>query len=441
MNPDNIDFFLIQADKIVREVYSHFARDFFESIEVRQFENQLKNDVAEDGLQASAFYTIIARDQLLDELEQSGKKAFISSAFSENGTVYFFVIHYNSSRSSLVSRYETFLDSLNETLFDFLIEELKNDNFYFYNSSLAKIILNRSVQDLVTEVSKKCSGYVDVALYENINLSLLDVLSDLAYQTYEKSNTNGLIYFTDSVLNAEFQFKFDNPDDFGNFSPDNLKLLRKLLQLTNSREKIGIICDTNRMYGIGKLKSGALNYSVTFDEDHLWVLCKSDKEIISMKDNNLLFMNSRISYTDFCAYVKNIFSESSEQNAEKLYGIIQSLIRQHEGTILVVMKDAQKYIDRYRDLAMAIEPVTLDAKNVERLSSIDGAILIDEQCTCYGFGVVLDGTDTGEGNRARGSRYNSSQRFYQWCRSQHDADIFLFVLSDDGNYNFFPEME
>lgn len=105
------------------------------------------------------------------------------------------------------------------------------------------------------------------------------------------------------------------------------------------------------------------------------------------------------------------------------------------------MKDAQKYISRYRDLAMVIEPVELNSENASKLSSIDGAVFIDQDCICYGFSVVLDGTDTGEGNRARGSRYNSSERFYNWCRTQDKAELFVFVLSDDGNFNFFPEMD
>ena len=76
---------------------------------------------------------------------------------------------------------------------------------------------------------------------------------------------------------------------------------------------------------------------------------------------------------------------------------------------------------------------------MEKLSSIDGAIIMDENCICYGFGAVLDGLDTGFGNRARGSRYNSSERFYVHYRNNDDTNFMVFILSDDGNYNLFPE--
>ena len=124
-----------------------------------------------------------------------------------------------------------------------------------------------------------------------------------------------------------------------------------------------------------------------------------------------------------------------------ILAIIKSLIKQDKGTILVVLKDAQNYINRYKDLSLLIEPVKLDEKNVEKLSSIDGAIIMDENCICYGFGVVLDGKDTGFGNRARGSRYNSSERFYHYCKEEDSAELFVFILSDDGNWNFFPPMK
>ncbi|MBQ5999500.1 MAG: hypothetical protein IJL70_08540, partial [Treponema sp.] len=85
--------------------------------------------------------------------------------------------------------------------------------------------------------------------------------------------------------------------------------------------------------------------------------------------------------------------------------------------------------------------VKLDSENVRKLSSIDGAILMDENCICHGFGAVLDGLDSGCGNRARGSRFNSSERFYKLYRNEKDTDFMVFILSDDGNYNFFPPLE
>ena len=124
-----------------------------------------------------------------------------------------------------------------------------------------------------------------------------------------------------------------------------------------------------------------------------------------------------------------------------MYNIMKTLVKQEKGTILVIKHDAESFIKKYEDLCMVIDPVKLDEKNVEKLSSIDGAIIMDENCICYGFGAVLDGLDTGFGNRGRGARYNSSERFYNLYKNETDTDLMVFILSDDGNYNFFPEIK
>lgn len=441
MNKENKEIFLLQADKIIREILDQISENFYEKIEIREFENQFPQDQNDAQLQASAFFTIIARDQLLTELNAQKKYSFISNAFTENGTIYFIVVHYKSSKEKLIQKYQTFFDALKETFFDFLIEQWNKNNFYFYNSSISNILIHNSINDLVTEISKKCCGYEEIALYENINLSLLSILTDLSYLTYEKTNTQGLIHFTNLPEEAEYQFKFDNPDDFGLFSQNNLKLIRKLLELTSIKKNIGIITDTNRIYGIGSIKESNISYDVIFEEDHKLTISKNDQELISLKDNTLQFENSHLALSDFNNYISEIFPEmANSETSTNLFNIIKTLIKQQKGTILVVMKDADKYINKYRDLAILINPVPLDEKNVEKLSSIDGAIIIDQNCTCYGFGVVLDGIDTGSGNRARGSRYNSSERFYNYSKTENNSDLFVFILSDDGNFNFFPEI-
>lgn len=439
MNKENKDIFLLQANKITKEVLDYFSEDLFIKTEIKEFDNQVPLNTQDSELQASAFFLIIARDQLQEELEKNKETAFISNALFEDNKILFFLIHFDSKKERLIQKYQTFSDYLQAALFDFLQEEWKKEHFYFYNSSISGIIVHNAIENMITEVSKKCCGYEEIALYENINLSLLNILSELSYTTYEKSNSEGLIYFTNNISNVDFQFKFDNFEDFGFFSQNNMKLIRKLLELSSVKKGLGIITDTNRIYGIGSIKPGYMNYNVSFEDDHKWILSKDDVELLTMKDNSVLFANSRLTSSNFNNYISNIFPQLEDTDiSSDIFAIIKTLIKQQKGTILVVMKDAEKYINRYRDLAMLIEPVKLDEKNVEKLSSIDGAIIMDENCICYGFGVVLDGIDTGSGNRGRGSRYNSSERFYNYCKNENNADLFIFILSDDGNYNFFP---
>ncbi len=268
-----------------------------------------------------------------------------------------------------------------------------------------------------------------------------NILEELASTTYEKTSTEGLIFFTDSPDKANFQFKFKDYSEYGNFNQNNIRLIRKLLELTSVKNGIGIISDTNAIYGIGSLKEGIESFSVSFDGDRKWTLFENEDELLSIRNNNVVFVSNLISKREFTSYATKVFPEKKDsEDIATLYNILKTLVKQKKGTILVVKKDAEKLIQKYQDLCMVINPVQLDEKNVEKLSSIDGAIILNENCTCYGFGAVLDGLDTGTGNRSRGSRFNSSERFYNLYKNENNTALMVFILYDDGNYNFFPEV-
>lgn len=444
MDVANSTIFFAQAEKICREVFERLSGNLFESIEIKQFESSYFGvDEADFTKEQSAFFSIIARDSVAEEMQAQNRNVVISNSFFDDNKINFFVITYKNRDEKKYLKYQKFFESLFSILFDFLKEKWCEGTVYFYNGSISTIIVRRAVDDLVTEISKRCCKYNDVSLYENINLSLLNVISDLSYQTYEKGETQGMIYFTNDKSNADYLFEFQNYEDYGFFLQDNLKLLRKLLELTDVKSGIGIISDTNRIYGIGSVKSGCFCHSVIFEDDHKWTLFDEENELLAMKNSSPVFVSNLMTKRDFVNYASRIFPEKADSEKDEIstmYNIIKALIKQKKGTILVIMKDAEKHIHKYQDLSMIIKPVPLDERNVEKLSSIDGAIIMDENCVCYGFGVVLDGLDTGTGNRARGSRYNSSERFFNLYKNEENTGLIVFILSDDGNYNFFPEM-
>lgn len=431
------ELFIMQADKICREVFSTFSDSVFSRIEIRSLKAEGEAD--------TNLLFIVQKDTLVSELEKSGEKYSISQVFDSEGENRVFVIFYNKEEKKLYEKYEPFFLKLVEQLFEYFIKEYKNDNSYFYNGSINSIIIQDSIDSLVTDISRKCCKNDDFSIYDNSNLSLKNILNELSVLTYEKSIAEGLIYFTSSPDNADFQFEFNNYEEYGKFDLNNLRLLRKLLELTNTKTQTGIISDTNCIYGIGSIKEGRDYFSVTFDDDRKWTVTDGENELISIRNNSLVFTSSLLSRKAFVTYATKIFgqNESDDGDRDKLseiYSIIRSLVKQKKGTILVVKKDAGEFIQKYQDLCIVINPVKLDEKNVEKLSSIDGAIIMDDKCICYGFGAVLDGLDTGTGNRARGSRYNSSERFYNLYKNEEGTDLIVFILSDDGNYNFFPPL-
>lgn len=428
------DIFLMQADRICHELFEQFSESLFSRIEIKQFDG--------DGTGTlNPFLLVVTRDQLVAELESASEKYVISEAFLVDNKINFFVIFFSKEERKTLEKYQTFFDKLLDQLFKYFIKEYSDNNSYFYNGSAHSLITRDSIDALVTEISRKCCKNNDFSLYDNINLSLKNILSELSSLTYEKSMTEGLIYFTDSPENVNFQFEFNDYEEYGSFDMKNIRLLRKLVELTNIKSGVGIISDTNKIFGIGIVKDDCEYYSVTFDDDRKWTIYENGNELVSIRNNTLIFVSSLISKREFNSYAAKVFPEKKDsEEISQMYAILKSLVKQKKGTILVIKKDAGEFIKKYQDLCMVIKPVQLDEKNVEKLSSIDGAIIMDENCTCYGFGAVLDGLDTGSGNRGRGSRYNSSERFYNLYKNEENTGLMVFILSDDGNFNFFPEM-
>ena len=206
---------------------------------------------------------------------------------------------------------------------------------------------------------------------------------------------------------------------------------------------IEIISDAKYIYGIAKENKKNDHYSISFLANSSWEIAESEKTIVTFKNNRIESINSDKSLVfvdELEEKYKTIFSPNKA--LEKIIQCIKSLIDENKGTILVISNKAKHLVDYYQDLCIKIKPKQISNENIKKLSSIDGAIIIDEKGICYGFGAILDGLHTKKGSAARGSRYNSSQRFFEYQKSKSDNNqtkLLVFVLSDDGNYNIFPE--
>ncbi|WP_418749090.1 diadenylate cyclase [Faecalibacillus intestinalis] len=81
----------------------------------------------------------------------------------------------------------------------------------------------------------------------------------------------------------------------------------------------------------------------------------------------------------------------------------------------------------------------MNARWIEAIGKIDGAMLLDQYGKLYMVGVILDGEIPAKGvNTSRGARYNSAVKYsYSHKKEKH----LLVVISEDGyfdviNYNW-----
>ncbi len=137
----------------------------------------------------------------------------------------------------------------------------------------------------------------------------------------------------------------------------------------------------------------------------------------------------------FRSDVARIFSSVHNLDSDRLWQIVITATKQRHGTLVVISDKAQAESIRLAKQSTLIEPTVLTPDLVSMVTSIDGAVLISPDGTCFAIGVILDGFATHKGNRARGARYNSAIRYVE---SQENC--LAIVVSEDGGVDLVPDL-
>jgi hypothetical protein len=126
---------------------------------------------------------------------------------------------------------------------------------------------------------------------------------------------------------------------------------------------------------------------------------------------------------------------------DKIWSILwmmEKLTDEKQGTTLIFSDNAASEAARPKCEGSLVTPFEITAENVAAYSLIDGAMLLDPDCRCHAFGVILDGDSIGDkADASRGARYNSALRYYEKRRSCGDR-LCLVILSDDGMLDIVP---
>lgn len=123
-------------------------------------------------------------------------------------------------------------------------------------------------------------------------------------------------------------------------------------------------------------------------------------------------------------------------DTEGIWQLIQAAQVSGHGTTLVLSSSPAEEAARLGGQAVAIEPGSLEPADIVRLGNIDGAVVLGPDGRCYAFGVILDGTASGRGDPARGSRFNSAIRY----QDSMAPNSLLVVISDDGTVDLVPQL-
>jgi hypothetical protein len=264
---------------------------------------------------------------------------------------------------------------------------------------------------------------------------LFSALSAVSTTRYEGLSGHGTIFavapgdpdlVTDVQLRAAMSF-------------NDIRGVRKLLEMSE-RGRLGLLTDGARIYGLGHIQSSYKPADERIFDFHVvgdgkWLMHHAGAPLLSVEFGVPALPKDRINRTRFMDTAERLFG-SRQTDAERLWELALAAADQEHGSMLVVSEAAAAEAERLAAQAILIREAELSPGLLYRATSIDGAALFSPTGTCHALGVVLDGVATDEGNRARGSRFNSAVRYLATVK----AATMVVLVSEDGMIDVLPHL-
>lgn len=286
---------------------------------------------------------------------------------------------------------------------------------------------------------------------------LFDDINTISTLLYEGEKSAGRLVFisvknTDSII--EMDIKFENL-----IAISEHRKVRKILNLSNSNNNNFLVLeykinqeDNNKLEphvcGIGKLKESQNSdvlplLVIDFKGHYHWELGYFDQShkfipILSVKNGKVSFPKEKDNKESFDNRCKEVFNTIEEAHIDNLWKYLKEAIEQKHGTMLVILDSHNSSsIEEARRLGkhfFKIQPKIVDEKQIQKLTSIDGSLLLLSNGQCHATGVILDGKVTEQEDSSRGARYNSAIRYSQSIRGK--INHLIVVISEDGMIDF-----
>ncbi len=272
------------------------------------------------------------------------------------------------------------------------------------------------------EIGRRAAEGVSASLYRNI--SDLHIISSTPY---EGAECHGNLLITDTTPDISLSEKVHISEH---------KRIRKLLETTNSGFILLVDSLDDKAYGFkivdSKIDSkihmglhidfeGRFSWSCEINSFPMFSFEKMQVNLPIENNNEMEEFQSKL----------GIF-EISGENTQLLIPFLIEAKNQKHGTMLVILEEenAKSEAQRLAQSSTSIIPSKIEPSSILRMSSIDGAIIVDTKGNCYAFGVILDGKSV-NGDPSRGARYNSALRYLKQLEEKNTSCL-IVVVSEDG---------
>lgn len=275
-------------------------------------------------------------------------------------------------------------------------------------------------------------GPVDIAP------ALYDRFCEIAALTYEGDETTGRVLVTSSSLErVDVVAEFAKP-----VSMDVPRMGRKVLEMASS--ELDVIATPGGFVGLGRIQAGAERsgedlFEVDFLGRNAWLLRHGQQSLMRVRDGVPALPSSPLSKKQFEASAKRLFTDC-ELRLDLLWTAVESARSQKHGALIVVSSGAESEARRLANQSTMIRPAPVTRDLMVSVTAIDGAVLIDPGGSVFAIGVILDGMASEDGDRERGSRFNSALRYVRTSRSHSGHCVAAIVVSEDGMIDMLPPL-
>lgn len=226
---------------------------------------------------------------------------------------------------------------------------------------------------------------------------------------------------------------------------ENIRYVRKLLEMTaDTTKNFALVADNISILGLTQLPTSASHYAIEFRGLMKWTLRYNGNELLSFDENRYYYEIPE--YSKSLLQLKDFLSLDAD-GENSLTAIVEAAFSQAHGTMLVIYKDteiasaeAERFVLKNRGFQFK-DPQTLSSDLLLSISALDGAIILDCNWTCHGFGIIVDGEARTIGSPARGARFNSAKNYVACCKRKCAEglayDCAAIVVSEDRTIDVF----
>lgn len=372
-------------------------------------------------------------NRIFKEYDKENKiKAFYSAVAKDNSFLFFVRIGLNRP---VFSSHDILERTKYKSLIDAAIQQVMNE--ISHRNHLVLDNLDFELFNYKETLRRSANNFIASSIDQSTILNLFEHINNISSLYYENNVSRGKIVFTKQSSikkghrNIEQILLLEQK-----VSLYNTRLIRKLLEM--SKSGVALLSDGKYVYGICRI-IGNFDYHlediflIDFLDLYEWNFIYNKKILIKTSHYEVYLPQNEISYMEFRLRLKELFPKISSKSINRLLLIMNKATEQKNGTMIVISKNAKSEINRLKDQGFLVKPKVITPDIVKKITSIDGAVLIDTDCICYGIGVILDGMASGNGDTSRGARYNSAIRYIETIRDNKNySDCLAIVISEDG---------